>query len=337
MKKDDLNVLGDIPLSASSANGMSPPSSDSSSGVTPPPSAPGGKGSNNGKSDSVQNMSEAQTVAINARYHNGLKIFKSRCTDYEVAGQFLQDLFEQNVLGIRAAIQNKTDLRVCDVGCGDGVVTSQMMETLLRTTSASVDLELIEPVEEYLSLTAQKLSPLLESDFTFRFAPQRAELFFSEAVPIFDLVFSSHSFYFIPLETLLGISTSINNNGFLVIVAMSQDSIMTALKDMFSPKPTITADAILTFLKTSGLASQYEVEVFHRPSVLNLNGISLGLKSELTEETKNLLSLMIQKNIDDISDDEYESVKALILSKVHDGILELDSSYLVLRKHRAGG
>jgi len=48
MEKDDLNVLGDIPLSASSANGMSPPSSDNSSGVTPPPSAPGGIGNGAG-------------------------------------------------------------------------------------------------------------------------------------------------------------------------------------------------------------------------------------------------------------------------------------------------
>jgi SAM-dependent methyltransferase len=271
-------------------------------------------------------------IANNDRYYNGLKVFKSRCTDYNEASYFFQDLFYHDILGIRTALQNSADLKICDIGCGDGVVTCLLIKHVFENLRASIQLTLVEPSDIYISSTLKKLSQIKEQQLIIDTRKQYAETYFHHAYSSFDIILSSHSLYFIPTETLREVFASIKRNGFLVIIAMSQRSIMSQLKDMFSPEPTITADVILEFMQAEGFASQYAINVIQRKSLLDMNGISLGKKHELSEPAKNLLSLMIQKDIDDINGDEYERVRAVILPRLNNARLELESSYIVARK-----
>ncbi|MFH0800369.1 MAG: class I SAM-dependent methyltransferase [Pseudomonadota bacterium] len=273
-----------------------------------------------------------QTVSMNTRYHAGLKIFKKRCTDYEAIAGFLRQIFATDVGGIKTRFTTKSEVRVCDIGCGDGTVTAKLVEYLLDVVDGEVIVDVIEPVEEYRLLATAKLVALGSGRLKVNFVSMGAEEYFANAEMIYDLVFSSHSIYFFPLETILNIAPAINSGGFFVVVAMSSQSIMAELKDMFSPKPTITTDGVLSFIRQRNTRFQQSATYLPFPSVLTLNGITLPEnKQNLTEEAKNLLSLMIQRNIDELDDADYKKVRQAIIRRNSGDRLALDNGGLLFK------
>lgn len=278
-------------------------------------------------------MKSKGTISMNKRYHDGLRIFKSRCTDYEEISNFIKGVFLNDISDIKTYFSEKQGARVCDIGCGDGTITFQLITNMLNVTKGKIFLDIIEPVGECLSLTTQKLSILNHAKLTINCFQQKVEDYLANIKIKSDLIFSSHSIYFISMGTITKIWQMLDQNGYFMVVAMSKSSVMAKLKDMFSEKPTITADDILEMMQNKGFDFSQPTMPFSCPSILNLDGINpVSDKNNLSEETKNLLSLMIQKNIDDLDNAQYKTVRDVILNAVNNNKLLLDNTSLILKK-----
>lgn len=278
-------------------------------------------------------MKSKGTISMNKRYHDGLRIFKSRCTDYEEISNFIKGVFLNDISDIKTYFSEKQGAKVCDIGCGDGTITFQLITNMLNVTKGKIFLDIIEPVGECLSLTTQKLSILNHAKLTINCFQQKVEDYLANIKIKSDLIFSSHSIYFISMGTITKIWQMLDQNGYFMVVAMSKSSVMAKLKDMFSEKPTITADDILEMMQNKGFDFSQPTMPFSCPSILNLDGINpVSDKNNLSEETKNLLSLMIQKNIDDLDNAQYKTVRDVILNAVNNNKLLLDNTSLILKK-----
>ena len=67
-----------------------------------------------------------------------------------------------------------------------------------------------------------------------------------------------------------------------------------------------------------------------------MRGIEFPLdKDSLTEETKSLISLMIQKNVDELSESDYLRVREMIVSRMSGNSLVLDNLGIVFRRNSA--
>lgn len=64
-----------------------------------------------GIGSSIDQNIERHAISMNSRYHDGLVLFKQRCTDYPVIMQGLTDTFGNNILGISASLQNTAQAR----------------------------------------------------------------------------------------------------------------------------------------------------------------------------------------------------------------------------------
>lgn len=109
---------------------------------------------------------------------------------------------------------------------------------------------------------------------------------------------------------------------------------MSALKDFFAPYPAITGKDICNSLKAISKTIPCQIEPLQFFSYLvDLSDIEFNEdKNKLSENAKNLLSLMFQKNIDDIGQTEYTPALRLILNKLNNGSIELDNDCIIVKK-----
>ncbi|MFH1729552.1 MAG: class I SAM-dependent methyltransferase [Pseudomonadota bacterium] len=272
-----------------------------------------------------------QTISMNARYHDGLAEFKIRCTDYATIQAFISELSSGGVAGVRLQSTDDNPLKACDIGCGDGTITTHLAQQILQNTTASLELDIIEPLEDYIHKADLKLSTVDSDKLWTNFVNQSAETYFSSGeVPEYDLLFASHSLHLLDLELVPEIAETLSENGSFVVIIGSKTSIMSILKDLFVPKPAITGEDIVNIMKRNTV---FEIITVDIPSHLDLKDVELPIsKSQLTETAKNILSLMIQKNIDDISQSEYEKVRSLIIERLDNGVLQLDNDAIIISR-----
>lgn len=308
---------------------------DSGRPVWPGEGGGAGRGGGDGK------KGRSMTVTVNARYHEGLKIFKQRCSDYQATRSVADEMLQSDVLGIRTNARERKIMRICDVGCGDGTITAHILSSAMGLFSGSIVLDLVEPEERCLLATTKRVRPLGGSRTQIRAFCQSAENYFGQPASVepYDIITSSHSLYFFPLSTLDVMHASLAEYGYLWIVAMSRQSIMAELKGLFHGGQTTTADEALRYLEDHHVAESPSIAVSTFSSVLNLEGIDFAVEKRLlNDEAKNLLSLMIQKNVDDLSEDEYVGVRQRILGRMSGGRLILENkAILVQRKGRGSG
>jgi len=286
-----------------------------------------------GKTMSYSVQNDRKAISMNARYQDGLRIFKERCTDYDVINSFIYEMFQSGEIILSYPTCVGSILRIADIGCGDGVVTLQLIKQILKVVRGNVVLDVIEPSMDYLSQTLEKLKLLDSSRLKVNPFNQDAEGYFFSGPQKYDLIFSSHSIYFFPLEIMLRAFLFLNKGGYFVVNAMSRKSIMSILKDMFSPSRTISAEDVLEHLQGHNIA--HSVVTYGRPSILDMHGIELreGI-GYLADETKNLLSLMLQRSIDELVETEYMKARDVILERLHEGKLILDNTILVITNSR---
>ncbi len=271
-----------------------------------------------------------QAISMNSRYHAGLVAFKKRCTDYSSIKKFLDDVFEKQEF--KAFLQTQSKVQIADIGCGDGAITEYLVKMLTGTTLHKIQLDVVEPINDYVALTKARLNPFRGLNFEVSYHPTRAEDYFQPLTAAqYDFVFSSHSLHLMPLTALDDIASALKPGGYFVVVIGARTSIMSTLKDLFVFQPAITGEDILRVMKEQH--PEFEVEKTSQPSFLDLRGVDLPEnKADLTEETKNILSLMVQKNIDDVDQAGYTKARQLILEKLEDGQLRLDNDGFVFRR-----
>ena len=273
-------------------------------------------------------------IVMNSRYHDGLVEFKKRCTDYKSIEDFLTSAVEKDVGGLGTFVSSKTDqVHVVDIGYGNGVITSHLAGLLMRNGRVPIIMELLEPTGEYVDMATGRLERLINQGLSIRFIQQKAEKHFGPSTDgRYDLVFASHTMHLVPLEYISAVASSVRPGGYMIVVIGARSSIMSDLKDLFVSVPAITGKDILE--TTASLELPFEVTVVQQPSFLDLRGAALPQsKSELTEPVKNLFSLMIQKNIDDISQTDYENVRNMIIVRLDsNGILRLENDCLIFKR-----
>ncbi|MFH1652511.1 MAG: class I SAM-dependent methyltransferase [Pseudomonadota bacterium] len=276
----------------------------------------------------------ATAVTMNQRYHAGLASFKARCTDHQAIKQVMQNIFQDDVLGMASRFKRESAAKVCDLGCGDGVITEQLVKNLASVKQGEGWLlELVEPVEDYLHKTRNRLTQFESEGNKTEIFNETAEEHFRMVQAGYDIVFSSHSMYFTPLDTFQKIYSSLKLGGFLVVLAMSRISIMAQLKNLFHQNKTSTIDDYVELMEAKGFISNGNHCRQDFTSELNISGFHFAnCIAELTEETKDILSLMLQRNVDDLSDDQYRTAKDTILERVNGHNLLLNNSIVVTKR-----
>lgn len=163
------------------------------------------------------------------------------------------------------------------------------------------------------------------------FIQQKAEDYFAGvSEETYDLVFASHALHFVALETVSLIAMSVRHGGHFVVVIGARNSIMSTLKDLFVPVPAITGEDILKSMKACNISSEFEAIIESRPSFLDLEGVSFPKnKDDMKEAEKNLISLMVQKNIDDVDQVGYAMARQIILGHLKNNQLRLENDAMI--------
>ncbi|MBU0505669.1 MAG: class I SAM-dependent methyltransferase [bacterium] len=274
-------------------------------------------------------------LQMNARYHEGLIQFRRRCTDNGVISNCISSLFTNDSKGLVTHLSAANTPRIADIGCGDGMITSHLLSQLCKHLVGNVLFDVIEPEAGYIQKTEERIKSISELNrhTTIEFRQAKAEEFFDAATTsVFNFIFSSHSLHLISLEAFKNILKSLVPGGYLVVVIGAKTSVMSELKDLFVEKPTITgSDISETAHQLPHNEFSVSVEVF--PSVLCLEGVELPENfDDLTEEAKNLLSLLVQANLDTVGQAGYEKARAVILKRENGSQLVLDNDLIIIRR-----
>ncbi|MBF0107038.1 MAG: class I SAM-dependent methyltransferase [Deltaproteobacteria bacterium] len=321
-------MSGRHPLFAVGDGSQGPSSINNGSIPAHPTGGNAGNGSGNGNSRTA--------ITMNTRYHDGLVEFKRRCTDYLVIETLIDHLFETDAYGINAHLNGIENPKVADLGCGDGTITSKMIRTIAAKIRSRVTYDVVEPLKQYIESASNRIrSENAESQSVdVCYYNQKAEDHF--ALPNksrYDMVFASHSLHLVPLTALRDLVGSMKPGGYLVVVIGARHSVMSVLKDLFVEQPAITGADIISTLAGLNKRSQFEMNVESWPSTLSLDDIELPDRfDELDEKTKNILSLMVQKNIDEVGQEGYTLTRNHILPRLVNGRLRLDNDCIVLRR-----
>lgn len=277
---------------------------------------------------------DRHVIPMNPRYHDGLVAFKKRCTDYHSIKQFLTDAFENDTNEIKTFLESRSDIHAADIGCGDGTITVHLSNLLKKTAKGGIKLHIIEPLENYIIQTKKKLSTIADRKLQVVYVRQKAEEYFTPSLTEqYDLIFASHSLLFISLNAVPHIMSAIKPLGYFVVVIGARSSIMSTLKELFAPKPAITGDDILKFMQRDDIKNRFKVAQISQPSFLDLKDVDFPeSKGGLSENTKDIISLMLQKNIDDANQGGYSRARKLILDRMHDGNLQLDNDCFIFRR-----
>lgn len=275
-----------------------------------------------------------RTISMNSRYLEGLKEFRKRCTDNVTIKQFLTDLFSGDEHGIRKYLGSLPSVRAADIGCGDGTVSAYLAALLKESAKKEIAIEIIEPTETYISSADDKLSMLCDEKLHVRFLKKTAEDHFADLPgEYYDFVLASHSLHLVDSGAVSRIVASIKTGGCLAIVTGAAGSIMSLLKDLFFDTPSATGSDIVRMLCASAESTSCSVKTLSNPSNLDLEDIELAEnKNGLSEAAKNLLSLMLQRNIDEIGQSEYAIIRRLILERMDRRLLRLENDCIVFNK-----
>lgn len=275
-------------------------------------------------------------ITMNARYYAGLVGFKKRCSDHSSIMEFVSAIFERNDCNIKESIQSKQEVRAIDIGYGNGIITAHLAKLLLQTTGGEVSLDLLEPGNDHVDITKERIGPLMGQRLKINFIQQKAEDYFANIpAETYDLVFASHSLHLIPLKALPRIAVSVKRGGCLIAVIGARDSIMSELKDLFVPAPAITGKDVLQGIKECDIGGEFKIKLESRPSILDLEGVSFTEnKNDMGNAEKNLISLMVQKNIDDVDQAGYARARQIILRHLKNNRLRLENDAMVFWREK---
>lgn len=199
------------------------------------------------------------------------------------------------------AIKNVTSKKIAllDIGCADGEVTSQIIDEIgkyyqLEVTGVETSTELIN---EFKS----------RANYDINFINENVESL--DKLPKSDFILIAHVVSYIEnLEEFIDkVINSLNNKGMALIVVSNDYSDDKKVKDSLKKQnneKTISAN-VKNILKKKKV--KYEVEVVE--SDIDVSGIE-----DMNENGKTIVEFFKHKKIEDISSDEIEDMRTIILN-----------------------
>jgi hypothetical protein len=284
-------------------------------------------------------MSSIRKIEMNRRYIEGLRLFKHWGNDFAVIKSYLTSIFDHDLLGLRSRLERLEQFHVCDIGAGEGTITEHLLSLLLNRAakSTTISVDLIEPENGAAEALMDRLCPL--SSFpNLRFSRNGvpAEKFFLGNKPTiaYDLIFASHSFYFIDMGILPSITSAIGREGFLCTVLGAESSWMSFFKDFFSKQTSVHGG---TFLKAFGKCVRKEDWATDHQRIgtrLDLSHMKWHTPHEIDETSKNVMSLILQRDFDDLSPDDRERVHSKMLPHMKNRHMILDGDYFLFQRKK---
>lgn len=285
-------------------------------------------------------MTTIRKLEMNRRYENGLKLCKLWGNDFEVIKSYLTRIFAKNTLGITSALQEAPEFRICDIGSGEGTITEHLLSVLLKKRGKSavpIIIDLIEPDDNAIKKLAIRLERFsFEKGLLLRYHKKPAEVFFhaENTKRKYNFIFASHSFYFINMKLLSQIVESIKSCGFFCVVLGAETSWMSYFKDFFSKQPSVHGGTFIKAFLSLAQKNKWEISRQMIPTRLDLRLMHWKSPNSINNTSKNMMSLILQRNYDDLSLQQKEKVYNEMLPHLKNRNMMLDGDYfLIRRKH----
>lgn len=282
-------------------------------------------------------MNSIRKLEMSRRYEEGLKLCKHWGNDFAVIKNYITSIFDQNLLGIRTRLQERERFSVCDLGAGEGTITEHLLSILLDQAPKStiIAIDLVEPEQAAAEALMNRLK-IFSSHANLRQRLQKmsAEQFLNEKKPTssYDLVFASHSFYFINMSFMPTVVASVRLGGYLCTILGAESSWMSYFKDFFSKQPSAHGG---TFRKAfAGCAREGDWTTDHQGigTRLNLGEMRWPSPDDIDETSRNMMSLVLQKDFDSLSGEERSRVHREMSPHLKKGHMILDGDYILSRR-----
>jgi SAM-dependent methyltransferase len=259
-------------------------------------------------------MSNYHTTSKDSKsYSEGYEIFLKRTNFREKILTHFKNSFPKNLKGLK-------NLRLLDLGCGNGEMTSLYLEAL-KNLSPEVELEiyLIEPAEQALTKAKERAFNYSKNVFAIN---ESADFCAKESnLPKFDLIIASYVFYHIDPNLIPNLSNNLNENGSMAIMMGSKTHPLRehpALRLVSNHGDSDLLKEPLEIVANSGLNIQRNKIV----TDVNLNGL-WSSKDAFTDDGRKYISFIYNTDIEDFpvnSINALNDVLSAIFSK-QDGII----------------
>jgi len=273
-------------------------------------------------------------IEMSLRYEKGLKLCKHWGNDFAVIKSYLTDILADNLLGLSKYLNRQKKLNICDIGAGEGTISKHLLSTLLPLVKTAC-VDFIEPDPNAMNKLSKRCKKLnTDQKLTLNYYQIAAEDFFKQQIPQnrYDFVFASHSFYFIDMELLTQILQSIKPQGFLCVILGAESSWMSFFKDLFAKASSAHGGTFIKSFKNCTVSRKWRINHQMIPTYLDLCRMCWSSPSRIDETSKNMMSLILQKNFDELTLAQKKEAYRHMSSHLDEQHMLLDGDYFLMRK-----
>lgn len=194
---------------------------------------------------------------------------------------------------------NRREISVLDVGCGNGQMTSRYINELKKVCPI-LNLSLQEPAEQSLREAENLLRPIV----------QRLNVLSSKTdETLFDLIIASYVFYHLSPESASSIAKQIKPGGAFAIMMGTSDHPLKSHPVLKSISTHGSSDKLNPFLDELVESQNYQIDRHKIETKLNLSGLIAN--NVLTEEARKLLSFSLNKNFNELNESSLKAISEI--------------------------
>ena len=193
---------------------------------------------------------------------------------------------------------NSKNISLLDIGCADGMVTTRIIDKLKQ--NYNLEVTGIEASKELIDQFRNK------KDYDINLINENVETL--EKIPKADFILMSHVVTYInDLEKLLDkVNDALNKNGIALIVVSNDDSDDKKVKNYLNGQHDENSMSTIVQDVLSKKNINYNIETVE--SEIDVSGVE-----ELNDNGKTIIEFLKHKKIEDISADEIDAMKNIIL------------------------
>ncbi|MFA6521933.1 MAG: class I SAM-dependent methyltransferase [Candidatus Gracilibacteria bacterium] len=283
-------------------------------------------------------INKIRKIEMNVRYEKGLQLCKLWGNDFSIIKTYFDVVFQKDILGISKYLSSNANLTICDLGAGEGTITKHFLLHILHITKkagATIHIDLIEPdirAAYKLKICLRNLNK--NKKITLNHYQMTAEEFLSNRTRkcCYDIVILSHSLYFINMRELPRILESVKPNGFLSVILGSERSWMSYFKDFFVKTPSVHGGTFKRAFDKCNKKREWKINHRMIQTYLDLKRIKWTAPQNINDISRNMMSLILQKNFDELTIPQLNAVYAAMRPHLNKKHMLLDGDYYLLRK-----
>lgn len=220
------------------------------------------------------------SIADTAAYEAGYNIFL-RTSD------FREKVLEKYDELVVAHIERQSLLRILDIGCGNGSMTSRYVGKLNKATD-SIELFLAEPAAKSL----QEAFDLLKENTPVKFEDEKhSDLKFNHII-------ASYVFYHLAPELMNNLADRLDRSGTMAIMMGTSEHPLKSHPSLKQLSSHGSSDRLTPFLEKLGSQNTFSISRHKFDTFLDLN--NLWKNETFSEDAKTLLSFSLNKNFNEL-------------------------------------